>query len=220
METDGPVAESRRNARASHEELPGAVALRSALGTELFVLQSAASSTISEAGTRSAIYLSTLSGGLVAIGFGSSSPSLLQVLTLTVLPTIFALGWFTVVRLVDTSVENIIARRRMRRIRQYFASLDPLGPTLIEDDDPRTTGELGVRYLGSSYLFTMATMIGTVNAVLAGAVVSLLISLVSGLPPLGAVATGAVLGVLTLTATLGYERRRIRAVSRNPDRES
>src|SRR5215469_1158003 len=46
----------------------------SALVTEHFALQSAASSTISESGNRVAIYLSALSGGLVAIGFASSSP--------------------------------------------------------------------------------------------------------------------------------------------------
>jgi hypothetical protein len=46
----------------------------SALVTEHFVLQSAASSTISESGSRVAIYLSALSSGLVAIGFASSSP--------------------------------------------------------------------------------------------------------------------------------------------------
>ncbi|WP_275426019.1 MULTISPECIES: hypothetical protein [Microbacterium] len=42
------------------DEQSDPTALRSALGTELFVLQSAASSTISEAGTRSTIYLTTL----------------------------------------------------------------------------------------------------------------------------------------------------------------
>lgn len=219
MKRESAAAESHREGSTVDDEWPGAAALRAALGTELFALQSAASSTISEAGTRSAIYLSTLSGGLVAIGFGSSSPSLLQVLTLTVLPTIFALGWFTVVRLVDTSVENIIARRRMRRIRDYFASFDPLGPALIQADDPRTTGELGVRYLGSSYLFTMATMIATVNAVLGGAVVSVVISLIPGLPDVGAVATGVLLGSIALTAALYYERRRIASVSRDPERE-
>jgi hypothetical protein len=212
MEPEKPGAADSRGG----DDSAGAVAVRNALGTELFALQSAASSTISEAGTRSAIYLSTLSGGLVAIGFGSSSPSLLQVLTLTVLPTVFALGWFTVVRLVDTSVENIIARRRMRRIRDYFASLDPLG-SLIEADDPRTNGELGVRYLTSSYLFTMATMVSTVNAVLGGAVVSLLIALIPRMPHAGAVATGVVVGVVTLAASLRYERRRIGSVTREPD---
>jgi hypothetical protein len=66
--------------------------------TEHFVLQSAASSTISESDSRVAIYLSSLSSGLVAIGFASSSPHALAALTFSVLPTVFILGCFTVVR--------------------------------------------------------------------------------------------------------------------------
>ncbi|WP_019180250.1 hypothetical protein [Microbacterium yannicii] len=187
-------------------------ALRGALGTELFVLQSAASSTISEAGTRSTIYLSTLSGGLVAVGFAGSSPSLLAVLTFTVFPTVFMLGWFTVVRLVDTSVENITAKRRMARIREYFAALDPIGPSLIALDDPRVTGELGVRYSKSSYLFTMASMIGAVNAVLGGALVTLALTVGLGLPTVPATLVGIALGLAVLIATLRYERHRIRSL--------
>lgn len=200
---------SGRAVTAGDQPDPDASALNSAAGTELFVLQSVASSTISEAGTRSTIYLSTLSSGLVAIGFAGGSPSLLAALTATVFPTIFLLGWFTVVRLVDTSVENITVRRRMVRIREYFIALHPAGPDLIALDNPRT-GELGVRYARSSFLFTMASMIGTVNSVLGGALVALLLIFI-GVPPLLAQASGVVVGLLLLVATLTYERRRIRA---------
>ena len=79
-----------------------------ALGTEYFVLQSSASSTISESGSRVSIYLSSLA--------------------FTVLPTVFALGWFTIVRLIDTSVENIVSLRRMELIRAYYATLAPVAP--------------------------------------------------------------------------------------------
>ena len=186
-----------------------AAALNSAVGTELFVLQSVASSTISEAGTRSTIYLAALSSGLVAIGFAGRSPALLAALAFTVLPTIFMLGWFTVVRLVDTSVENITVRQRMERIREYFVSLHPSGPDLISLDSPRT-GELGVRYSRSSFLFTMASMIGAVNCVLGGALVSLLLIFGAHLAPGLAQIAGVTVGLLLLTATLTYERRRIR----------
>jgi hypothetical protein len=64
-----------------------------------------------------AIYLSALSSGLVAIGIASSSPRALAALAFTVLPTVFVLGWFTVVRLTDTSVANIVSLRRMELIR-------------------------------------------------------------------------------------------------------
>lgn len=189
---------------------PDTAALNSAVGTELFVLQSVASSTIAEAGTRSTIYLSALSSGLVAIGFAGGSPALLAALTFTVVPTIFMLGWFTVVRLVDTSVENITVRRRMVRIREHFVSLHPSGPGLISLDNPRT-GELGVRYSRSSFLFTMASMIGTVNSVLGGALVTLFLVFGGGVQPLLAQASGVIVGLALLTATLTYERRRIRA---------
>lgn len=189
---------------------PNAAALNSAAGTELFVLQSVASSTIAEAGTRSTIYLSTLSSGLVAIGFAGGSPALLATLTFTVFPTIFMLGWFTVVRLVDTSVENITVRRRMVRIRQHFVSLHPSGPDLISLDNPRT-GELGVRYSRSSFLFTMASMIGTVNSVLGGALVALVLIFGGAVEPLLAQISGVIVGLILLAATLMYERRRIRS---------
>src|ERR1700751_4064252 len=79
-----------------------------ALVTEHFVLQATSRSTISESGSREGIYLSALSSGLVAIGFASASPRALESLAFTVLPVVFILGWFTIVRLVDTSVANIV----------------------------------------------------------------------------------------------------------------
>ncbi len=189
-----------------------ASALHSALGTELSVLQAVASATISESSTRSLIYLSTLSSGLVAVGFAADSPALLSTLTFTVLPTIFMLGWFTVVRLVDTTVENITVRRRMERIREYFVTLDPRAPALIALDDPRT-GELGIRYSRSSFLFTMASMIAAVNGVLGGALVALALVTGLGVPAPVAQTAGATIGVTLLAATLTYERRRIRAAT-------
>ncbi|GGD67272.1 hypothetical protein [Microbacterium murale] len=199
------------------ETASDSAALNNALGTEQFVLQSIASSTISESGTRSTIYLSTLSGGLVAIGFAGDAPDLLGALTFTVFPTIFMLGWFTVVRLVDNSVENITVRQRMERIREHFAGLHPAGAALIALDDPRT-GELGVRYARSSFLFTMASMIGAVNAVLGGALAALVLIIGFDTASLPAQITGVVFGILLLAATLSYERRRIRAA--NLDRSS
>jgi len=76
------------------------------------VLQSTASSTISESGSRISIYLSSLASGLVALEFSTSSHRAFASLAFTVLPTAFVLGWFTRVRLIDTSVANIVSLRR------------------------------------------------------------------------------------------------------------
>jgi hypothetical protein len=126
-----------------------------ALGTEYFVLQSTASSTISESGSRVSIYLSSLASGLVALGFTSSLPRAFASLAFTVLPTVFVLGRFTIVRLVDTSVANIISLRRMELIKRYYAALAPLAPPYFGTDD-LPTGHRGVRYGRWSFLFTMA----------------------------------------------------------------
>jgi hypothetical protein len=179
----------------------------SALGTEYFVLQSTASSTISESGSRVSIYLSSLASGLVAIGFASSSPRAFASLTFTVLPTVFVLGWFTIVRLIDTGVANIISLRRMELIRRYYAALAPLAPPYF-DADSAPTGDHGVRYGRWSFLFTMASMVIVVNCVVGGATVALLCDLAFKVP-LPAAAIGVATGLVMLALSLVYEHRRL-----------
>jgi hypothetical protein len=153
----------------------------SALGTEYFVLQSTASSTIGESGSRVSIYLSALASGLVAIGFASSSPRAFASLAFTVLPTVFVLGWFTIVRLIDTSVANIISLRRMELIRRYYAALAPVAPPYFATDNA-PTGDHGVRYGRWAFLFTMASMVIVVNCVVGGATIALLFDLAFKVP--------------------------------------
>jgi hypothetical protein len=183
----------------------------SALVTEHFVLQSTSSSTISESGSRVSIYLSALSSGLVAIGFASSSPRALASLAFTVLPTVFVLGWFTVVRLIDTSVANVISLRRMELIRRYYAALAPMAPPYFEADSS-PTGDHGVRYGRWSFLFTMASMVIVVNSVLGGATVALLCDLAFKAPLPAAAGIGVAAGLAMLALALRYEHRRLTPV--------
>jgi hypothetical protein len=183
----------------------------SALVTEHFVLQSTSSATISESGSRVAIYLSALSSGLVAIGFASSSPHALASLAFTVLPTVFVLGLFTIVRLIDTSVANIISQRRMERIRAYYAALAPLAPPYFEADDS-VAGNKGVRYSRWSFLFTMASMVIVVNSVLGGAAVALVCDMAIKAPLPAATGAGVAAGIVILVLSLLYEHRRLTPV--------
>jgi hypothetical protein len=183
----------------------------SALVTEHFVLQSTASSTISESGSRVSIYLSALSSGLVAIGFASSTPHALASLAFTVLPTVFILGWFTVVRLIDTSVANIISQRRMERIRAYYASLAASAPPYFEADDS-VAGNHGVQYGRWAYLFTMASMVIVVNSVLGGATIALVFALAIKTGLVIATVLGIIGGLLLLVLSLRYEHHRLTPV--------
>ena len=182
-----------------------------ALGTEYFVLQSAASSTISESGSRVSIYLSSLASGLVALGFSSSSPRAFASLAFTVLPTVFVLGWFIIVRLIDTSVANVVSLRRMELIRAYYAALAPMAPPYFGVDG-QVTGEHGVRYGRWSFLFTMASMVIMVNCVLGGATIALLCDLAFKVPLPGAASIGVAAGLALLAAGLRYEHRRLTPV--------
>jgi hypothetical protein len=183
----------------------------SALVTEHFVLQSTSSATISESGSRVAIYLSALSSGLVAIGFASSTPHALASLAFTVLPTVFTLGLFTIVRLIDTSVANIVSLRRMERIRAYYAALAPLAPPYFEADDS-VAGNKGVRYSRWSFLFTMASMVIVVNSVLGGATIALVADMAAKAPLPLATGAGVAAGIVVLVLSLLYEHRRVTPV--------
>jgi hypothetical protein len=177
-------------------------AFMSALVTEHFVLQGTSSSTVSESGSRVSIYLSALSSGLVAIGFASGSRRALESLAFTVLPVVFVLGWFTTVRLIDTSVANVVSQRKMERITRFYASLYPAGASLFDEDGRRH----GVRYGRWSFLFTMASMVIVVNSVVGGATIALTVALaIHAAAPVPVVAGG----VLLLTLGLLYEHLRL-----------
>ena len=107
-------------ARESGAALPDrASALFNAMLTEHFVLQSVRGVTVSESSSRAALYMTTLSGALVAYGFLADTnvePAYLGV----VLPIVFLLGVFTWERLVQTRV------RRHHRCRQH-----PADPRLL-----------------------------------------------------------------------------------------
>jgi len=175
----------------------------SALVTEHFVLQGTSSATISESGSRVSIYLSALSSGLVAIGFASSSHRALESLAFTVLPTVFTLGWFTIVRLIDTSVANAVAQRRMDRITDYYASLHPATALFFQTDDRR------VQYGRWSFFFTMASMVIVVNSVVAGAALALVFALAIRAAAPVPIVIGIAAGAVLLVFSLRYEHHRV-----------
>jgi hypothetical protein len=186
----------------------------SALVTEHFVLQGNSSSTTSEGGSRVSIYLSALSSGLVAIGFASSSHRALESLAFTVLPVVFILGCFTIVRLTDTSVANVVSQRRMDTITDYYASIHPPLATYFRAGGAGARRH-GVQYGRWSFLFTMASMVIVVNSVVGGATVALVCALAIKVASPIPVLAGIIAGLVMLTAELRYEDRRLTQVVLN-----
>ncbi|MGH8985925.1 MAG: hypothetical protein ACRDY6_18905 [Acidimicrobiia bacterium] len=185
-----------------------------ALGNEYFVLQSAASTTVSESSTRASLYVFSLSSTLVAVGFVSQTERAFGPFLAVVLPTLFLLGVFSTVRLVDTGVQNVSYLRAMARIRRYWAELTPDAPAFFgtsDDDTHAALASLAVSYGPAAELFTIASMIGAVNSVVGGTGVALLAAHLRGDAGPGLalpVAAGIGAGLVVFAVFLVYQHRR------------
>src|SRR5262245_47019579 len=80
--------------------VPDRQELLTALTTEHFTLQGARSQTASESASRASLYILSVSSTLVALGFIGVGRTF-DVFALTVLPTLYLLGVFTFVRVVE-----------------------------------------------------------------------------------------------------------------------
>jgi hypothetical protein len=180
-----------------------------ALTTEHFVLQTAASTTVSEASARASLYLMTLSSALVALGFTADTDAFVPLVS-TVLPLVVVLGVFTTVRLVDTGVENVAMLASIAHIRSYYRTLSPDAPSYFparsDDEVDDALASMSTKREAVTSLFTMASMIAVTNSIVAAAGVAMLV-IRYGSRPLG-FATGTVVAVVTLATFYWYQNRR------------
>lgn len=193
-------------------------AFLSALTTEHFVLQTAASTAASEESARATLYVMALSSSLVALGFTAPPSPAFAPLAAAILPALVILGLFTSVRLVDTGVQNILCRSSMARIRQYYRTLSPQADAYIiawagpDEDDPvaAATATLGIGRRRDWLIgfFSVATMVAAINSIVTGAGVTLLTAQV--LPLVAAIILGLVAAAFHLSVFSLYQRHRYR----------
>ena len=189
----------------------------SALTTEHFNLQSARMGTITEANGRATLYLSTLSSAVIAIAFVGQANQLgdpFYLFALVVLPPVFLLGVFSFLRLVQTSIEDIVYAVGSFRIRQYFLGLDPAAAPFFPPTDPRGMIKLeriGVVSTGPlQMLLTAASMVACINAIVGGVAVALALrSLLEASVPVSAV-VGTLVGLGLAALFFAYQVRRFR----------
>jgi hypothetical protein len=177
-------------------------ALLSALTTEHFVLQTANNSTYSEASARSTLYVMALSSSLVAIGFVAGSTDVLIPFAAIVLPAVFVLGIFTIVRLVETTLESQHCLRGIARIRGYYRTLGPEAARQFSAEYGRWPEvEPPALRLGRVVAFfgTTASMIAVINNVVAGVGIALLTRYLSPSAPSWIDAVAGVVASLVLT---------------------
>jgi hypothetical protein len=154
---------------------PDRQALLTMLTTEHFTLQGSRATTVSESSSRAALYMGSVSSTLIALGFLAQVSQLgdaFDVFALVVLPTLFALGVFTFVRTVESSVEDVLYGRAINRIRAYY--LEMAGPEARwfvmkgHDDALGVLANMGLRPSRWQLYFTVSTMVATVNSVIGG----------------------------------------------------
>ena len=187
-------------------------AILSALTTEHFVLQTATSTTYTEASARSSLYVMALSSSLVAMGFLANSPEAFVPFAATVLPALFVLGVFTVVRLVETALESMHYLAGIAHIRAFYRGLGPGAAQQFSAERGRWPEvKSPAERLGpvAAFFGTTATMIAVINNVVAGAGVALLIHLVAPSASRSLYAAAGVLVAAVLTwAFYAYQRWR------------
>jgi hypothetical protein len=206
--------------------------LLTALTTEHFTLQGARTQTVMESSARAALYISSVSSALIALGFiGQTSQvgDVFQAFALTVLPTLYLLGLFTFVRLVESSAEDFRYGVAINRIRGYYRQLagDQAKLFLLSghDDAQGVFDNMGVPLEGRQQYFSFASVVAVINSVVAGSAVAIALGAFAdaSLGPAavvgGAVAIASVVGLLRYAARLLSVRAgQIEVLSPSPPR--
>jgi hypothetical protein len=161
-------------------EPPDRQALLTALTTEHFTLQGARSQTMSESSSRASLYIGAVSSTLVALGFiGQISQvgETFDTFALTVLPTLYVLGVFTFVRLVECGFEDFRYGVAINRIRSYYIEVAGERANLFllsgHDDGQGVFENMGVRPEGRKQYFSFATVVAVINSVVGGSAVAI-----------------------------------------------
>jgi hypothetical protein len=182
----------------------------SIISTEHFALQGARSATISESTGRASMFLSAVSGGLVALGLiatASRVGSAFYAFGLALLPTLALIGLMTFQRVLQSGIEDHDYARRISRLRAfYFEQVPQLGAYM-----PRVTAQEGLSARGLSHgrlqgFLTAAGMVAVVTAVLVGGCAAMLGSVLLDHLLAPALSAGAVVGAASLFGLTEYQR--------------
>jgi hypothetical protein len=196
--------------RARPDEADPRPAAVSVITTEHFTLQGARSSTIAESTGRASMFLSAISGGLVALGLIATATHVgtaFYVLGLIVLPTLAFVGLVTADRTLQSGVEDLGYAQRIAVLRGYYFEVAPeLAPYLMSVPQTERLHMQGLRADLWQGFLTVSGMVSVVTAVLAGSSVGLAVVLLSGHSLVAAVCSGVVAGIAVLAAMYRYQR--------------
>jgi hypothetical protein len=186
-----------------------------ALTTEHFGLAGARSQAAAESASRSALFLGSVSSALVGLGLTaqvSSGGTVFRVFALVALPTLFVLGVFTFVRLVELGIEDFLLGRAINRIRHYYLELAGNERRYFmmggSDDVPGVLANMGLGRGPRWQLFaTAASAVSVVNSIVGGSAVTILLGVTLDLPLAVAAIAGGAFVVASVVLHQRYDRR-------------
>jgi hypothetical protein len=194
-------------------------ALLTALTTEHYTLQSARATTVVEANGRSALFLSVVSAGAVALALVAQLDRMGQtflVFAFAMLPALLALGLMSYARLADLAVHDAYYARAIGRIRSFyfeFAGPESRHYWLLSagDDLHAVMRHAGQKHSRWHRWTHAATAVAAVTAVIGGVLVGLVVEVATPLvlPWTAVVATLVTTGAFALL--LADQERRWRA---------
>jgi hypothetical protein len=194
---------------------PRQQAFMQALTTEHFTLQTARAVAVNEGNGRTALYVGALSSTLVALALVAQRSPLgeaFHVVALTVLPAVFFLGLVTYVRVLQSSIEDIVYARAINRIRHYYTEIDPAQAHYFllsgRDDVRGALANMHIRDSWTQFLFTMPSAVAVINGLLGGVTVALAVVTAAHLTLLPTVLAGTASGTVVLALHVAYQVRR------------
>jgi hypothetical protein len=168
---------------------PDRQAVLTALTTEHFGLAGARAQTTGESSSRAALYISSVSSTLVALGFIGQITEVgdtFKIFALTALPTLYLLGLFTFIRVVENGVEDMMLGRAINRIRNYYLDLSGEERRYFmlsgHDDAMGVMRNMGVALERRQQFFTTGSMIAVINSVVGGAAIAIAVGTFSEAP--------------------------------------
>ena len=192
--------------------------LLTALTTEHFTLQGARSQTMSESSARASVYVFSVSSALVALGFVAQISEVgdaFNVFALAVLPTLYLLGSFTFVRMVECGAEDFRYGMAINRIRSYYKELagDRANLFLLSghDDGRGVFANMSLMVENRTPLFAFSSAIAVINGVVGGSAVAIALGALADVSLGLATAAGAIAAIGSIVGWIRYALRLLAA---------
>ena len=187
--------------------------------TEHFALQSARAAMIAESTGRATMFLTSASGGLIALGLVATATGVgtaFYAFGLVLLPTLAFVGLVTFERVLQIGLEDYLLMRRIALLREYYFREAPELQRYLMSvplSEVLTAGSLLTgrgQLFGGQSLRTVAGMVGVITAVFAGATAGLIAIAASSDSLAAALISSVVVALAAMAVLMRFQVRAYR----------